>query len=243
MNIYLDIVSAKNKGLKLLAVLIDPEKIDLKDLPSFLEKIHQSIATHIFIGGSTDQNKQIELVVQAIKKNSQLPVVLFPGSEAQITLAADALLFLSLVSGRNPEYLIGQQVKAAAKLKQTTLEIIPTGYVLVDGGTETAVQRVSQTKPIAQNQLNEVIHTALASQYLGQKLVYLEAGSGAKTPVSFELIQAAKEALAIPLIVGGGIRNKKQLQQAFEAGADLLVIGTAFEKDVSFFDELKKETF
>lgn len=243
MNIYLNIVSAKNKGIKLLAVLIDPEKIDLKGLPSFLEKIHQSIATHIFIGGSTDQNNQIELVVQAIKKNSQLPVVLFPGSEAQITVAADALLFLSLVSGRNPEYLIGQQVKAAAKLKQTTLEIIPTGYVLVDGGTETAVQRVSQTKPIAQNQLNEVIHTALASQYLGQKLVYLEAGSGAKTPVSFELILAVKEALAIPLIVGGGIQNKKQLQQAFEAGADLVVIGTAFEKDVSFFDELKKETF
>uniref|UniRef100_UPI004047F328 geranylgeranylglyceryl/heptaprenylglyceryl phosphate synthase n=1 Tax=Polaribacter sp. TaxID=1920175 RepID=UPI004047F328 len=218
MNIYFNIVSAKNKGLKLLAVLIDPEKIDLKDLPSFLEKIHQSIATHIFIGGSTDQNNQIELVVQAIKKNSQLPVVLFPGSEAQITLAADALLFLSLVSGRNPEYLIGQHVKAAAKLKQTTLEIIPTGYVLVDGGTETAIQRVSQTKPIEQNQLNEVIHTALASQYLGHKLVYLEAGSGAKTPVSFELIQAVKETLAIPLIVGGGIRNKKQLQQAFEAG-------------------------
>jgi phosphoglycerol geranylgeranyltransferase len=243
MNIYFNIVSAKNKGLKLLAVLIDPEKIDLKDLPSFLEKIHQSIATHIFIGGSTDQNNQIELVVQAIKKNSQLPVVLFPGSEAQITLAADALLFLSLVSCRNPEYLIGQQVKAAAKLKQTTLEIIPTGYVLVDGGTETAIQRVSQTKPIEQNQLNEVIHTALASQYLGHKLVYLEAGSGAKTPVSFELIQAVKETLAIPLIVGGGIRNKKQLQQAFEAGADLVEIGTAFEMDVSFFYELKKEFF
>lgn len=243
MNIYFNIVSAKKNGIKLLAVLIDPEKIDLKDIPSFLEKIHQSIATHIFVGGSTDRNNQIELVVRAIKKYSLLPVILFPGSETQLTEVADALLFLSLVSGRNPEYLIGQQIKAAAKLKQTALEIIPTGYILVDGSNETAVQRVSQTKPIAQNQLNEVISTALASQYLGQKLVYLEAGSGAKTPVSFELIQAVKEALVIPLIVGGGIGNKKQLQQAFEAGADLVVIGTAFEKDVSFFDELKKETF
>jgi len=243
MNMYLDIVSAKQKGVKLLAVLIDPEKTDLKHLPSFLEKIHQSITTHIFVGGSTDQNNQIELVVQAIKKYSQLPVVLFPGSEAQITEVADALLFLSLVSGRNPEYLIGQHVKAAEKLRQTSLEVIPTGYLLIDGDTETSVQRVSETKPIAQNQINEIVSTALASQLLGQKLVYLEAGSGAKTPASFELIQAVKEALSIPLIVGGGIRNKEQLQQAFDAGADMTVIGTAFEQDISFFDELKKETF
>lgn len=243
MNMYLDIVSAKQKGVKLLAVLIDPEKTDLKHLPSFLEKIHQSITTHIFVGGSTDQNNQIELVVQAIKKFSQLPVVLFPGSEAQITEVADALLFLSLVSGRNPEYLIGQHVKAAEKLRQTSLEVIPTGYLLIDGDTETSVQRVSETKPIAQNQINEIVSTALASQLLGQKLVYLEAGSGAKTPASFELIQAVKEALSIPLIVGGGIRNKEQLQQAFDAGADMTVIGTAFEQDISFFDELKKDFF
>lgn len=243
MNMYLDIVSAKKNGIKLLAVLIDPEKIDLKDIPSFLEKIHQSIATHIFVGGSTDRNNQIELVVRAIKKYSLLPVILFPGSETQLTEVADALLFLSLVSGRNPEYLIGQHVKAAEKLRQTSLEVIPTGYLLIDGDTETSVQRVSETKPIAQNQINEIVSTALASQFLGQKLVYLEAGSGAKTPASFELIQAVKEALAIPLIVGGGIRNKEQLQQAFDAGADMTVIGTAFEQDISFFDELKKEFF
>ncbi|GGG95161.1 geranylgeranylglyceryl phosphate synthase [Polaribacter pacificus] len=236
MNIYKNILSAKTDQKKLLAVLLDPEKVDIEKLPSFLDKIHKSMVTHIFVGGSTDENQQIETLVNALKKLSKLPVILFPGSSEQVINAADGLLFLSLVSGRNSEYLIGQQIKAAQTLKRNSLEIIPTGYLLIDGGTETAVQRVSKTTPLAQDQLKEIVSTALASEYLGQKLIYLEAGSGAKKPVSTTIIKEVKKQISVPLIVGGGIRNKQQLEQAYIAGADLVVIGTAFELNLNFFD-------
>lgn len=236
MNIYKNILAAKTDKKKLLAVLLDPEKVDLEKLPSFLDKIHKSMVTHIFVGGSTDEDQQIENLVKTLKKQSKLPVILFPGSSEQVINAADGLLFLSLVSGRNSEYLIGQQIKAAQTLKRNSLEIIPTGYLLIDGGTETAVQRVSKTKPLAQDQLKEIVSTALASEYLGQKLIYLEAGSGAKNPVSTTIIKKVKKQISVPLIVGGGIRNKQQLEQAYIAGADLVVIGTAFELNPDFFD-------
>ena len=240
MNIYQDIVSAKKEVKKLLAVLIDPEKIDIKKIPSFFEKIHQSIATHIFVGGSTDKNNQTEKVVSVIKKATNLPVILFPGDVQQITNTADGILFLTLLSGRNPEYLIEQHIKAAPVLKQTDLEIIPTGYLLIDGGNETAVQKVSHTKPISQNNVDLIVHTALAGQYSGKKLMYLEAGSGATVPVDASIINEVKNQLSIPLIVGGGIKTKQQLKTAYQAGADLVVIGTAFENDESFFNDLRK---
>jgi len=222
-------------------VLIDPEKMDLKNIPSFFKKVHQSIATHIFIGGSTDKKHLTENVVIAIKKVTQLPIVLFPGDVHQVTNKADGILFLSLISGRNPEYLIEQQVKAAPFLKKSDLEIIPTGYILIDGGKETTVQRVSNTKPIPQNNIDLIVHTALAGQYSGKKLIYLEAGSGATVPVDASIIMETKNQLDIPLIVGGGIRSKQQLNTAFESGADLVVIGTAFENDTTFFEDLKKQ--
>ncbi|TVZ56092.1 putative glycerol-1-phosphate prenyltransferase [Lutibacter sp. Hel_I_33_5] len=239
MNIYQNILSAKEKDKKLLAVLIDPEKIDLKNIPSFFDKVHQSIATHIFVGGSTDENNQTEEVVIAIKKVTHLPVILFPGDIKQITNKADGILFLSLISGRNPEYLIDQQVRSAPILKNTDLEILPTGYILIDGGKETATQKVSKTKPLTQNNIDLILNTSLAGEYSGKKLIYLEAGSGAIVPVDASIISLVKKDLNIPLIVGGGIRNKKQLENAFNAGADLVVIGTAFENDENFFEELK----
>lgn len=239
-SIYQNILLAKKESKKLLAVLIDPEKMDIKNIPAFLEKMHQSIATHIFVGGSTDKNNQTETIVSAIKESTNLPVLLFPGDTNQITNIADGILFLSLLSGRNPEYLIEQQIKAVPILKQTNLEILPTGYILIDGGKETAVQKVSNTKPIAQNNIDLILNTSLAGEFTGKKLIYLEAGSGATVPVGANIIKKCESQLNIPLIVGGGIQTKKQLETAFNAGADIVVIGTAFEKDISFFNQLKK---
>ena len=240
MNIYQNILSAKQEGKKLLAVLIDPEKIELENISSFFEKVHQSITTHIFVGGSTDIDNQTENVVAAIKRTTNLPVILFPGDVSQISKKADGILFLSLLSGRNPEYLIEQQVKAAPILKNSNLEILPTGYILIDGEKDTATQRVSNTKPIAQENSELILNTALAGQFSGKKLIYLEAGSGATVPVEASTITLVKKNINIPLIIGGGIRSKKQLKNAFNAGADLVVIGTAFEKDETFFEDLKK---
>tara|TARA_R110001592_G_scaffold39084_1_gene128734 strand:- start:1435 stop:2157 length:723 start_codon:yes stop_codon:yes gene_type:complete len=240
MNIYQHIISAKKEGKKLLAVLIDPEKMELKMVSSFFKKVHQSIATHIFVGGSTDKNNQTENLVSEIKKATKLPVILFPGDVHQITNKADGILFLSLLSGRNPEYLIEQQVKAAPILQQTDLEIIPTGYLLIDGGSETAVQKVSNTKPISQNNIDLIVNTSLAGKFSGKKLIYLEAGSGATKVISKKIIKKVSDNLNIPLLIGGGIKSKQQVETAFNAGADLVVIGTAFEKNIAFFNDLKK---
>jgi len=241
VNIYQNILSAKQQNKKLLAVLIDPEKIAIQSIPSFFEKVHQSIATHIFVGGSTDKKQLTASVVIAIKKATKLPIVLFPGDVTQITNKADGILFLSLISGRNPEYLIEQQIKAVPFLKGSNIEIIPTGYILIDGNKETAVQRVSKTKPIKQTAINTIVDTALAGEYSGKKLIYLEAGSGATVAVGQKAIKEVSDSLSIPLIVGGGISNKQQLTTAFESGADLVVIGTAFENDERFFEDLKKQ--
>jgi len=241
MNIYQHILSAKQQNKKLLAVLIDPEKMDIKSIPSFFKKVHQSIATHIFVGGSTDENNLTEPVVIALKKATKLPVILFPGDVKQITDKADGILFLSLISGRNATYLIEQQIKAVPFLKGSNIEIIPTGYILIDGNKETAVQRVSKTKPIKQTAINTIVDTALAGEYAGKKLIYLEAGSGATEAVGQKAIKEVSDNLSIPLIVGGGIRTKQQLTTAFESGADLVVIGTAFENDERFFENLKKQ--
>ena len=214
---------------KLLTVLIDPEKFEMGSAANFLRKIPSSV-THIFIGGSTVACGQTEACISEIRSTTDLPLILFPGDHNQISEAADALLFLSLLSGRNPEYLIGQQIKSVGKLRNSALEIIPTGYILIDGGNECAVQRVSSTKPLSQNNPEAIVETALAGKFSGKKLIYLEAGSGAEIPVAPQIISAVKEAVQLPIIVGGGIRSEEQLQKAYEAGADMLVVGTAFEE-------------
>lgn len=237
--IYNAICIAKEKEEKLLAVLIDPDKVDISNLGSFFQKVNASIITHVFVGGSTDEHDKIHEVIATIKQLTTLPILIFPGSHEQITAKADAILFLSLLSGENPEYLITQHIKAVPKLLETNLEVLSTGYLLIDGEKETAVQKVSKTKPLSQNNIEKIVHTALAGQYLGNKLIYLEAGSGAKKEVSAAIIKAVKVKLQIPLIVGGGIRSKDKIAQAFTSGADLVVIGTAFEEDETFFNELK----
>lgn len=240
MNLYQNIVTDIQNRQKLLAVLIDPEKIELFQIHSFIQKVNSSIATHIFVGGSTDKDQKIESVVKEIKKYTTIPVILFPGDSSQITDKADGVLFLSLISGRNPEYLIQQQVDSALDIHRSNLEVIPTGYILLDGGNESSVQRVSQTQPIAQSEYELILKTALAGQFSGKKLIYLEAGSGANVPIASRIISLLSENLRIPLIVGGGIRNINQLEKAYDSGANMVVIGTAFEKDPTFFNELTK---
>lgn len=226
--IYSQLERAAVLGQRCFAILFDPEELRVQDLEKQIEALPDH-TTHLFVGGSTATAAQTQLAVRELKKKTGLPVILFPGDYNQITAEADALLFLSLISGENPEYLIRQQIKSVDKLKNSALEIIPTGYILIDGGVETAVQRVSRTQPIPQEHVEEIVNTALAGQYSGKKLIYLEAGSGAKTPVSAEIIKAVKEAIHIPLIVGGGIKTREQMEVAYKAGADLVVVGTAFE--------------
>lgn len=224
-----------------MAVLIDPDKMKLERLPAFMQKLNASIATHIFVGGSTVDEFATETLVIEIKKFTHLPVVLFPGDVTQITKHADALLFLSLISGDNPEYLIGKHIRAVSRLKHTNLEVIPTGYLLIENGKQTSVERVTKTKPLPREHVQAIVDTAKAGELLGMKLMYLEAGSGALHPVPKDVIKSVSAELTIPLIVGGGIRNIQQLNDAYLAGANLVVIGTAFEVDDQFFDELKKD--
>ncbi len=226
--LYQSILSKTSKGKKLLAILIDPDVFQLSKITEFLQKLPEK-TTHIFVGGSTVEVYKTDVVVSEIKKHTSFPILLFPGDVSQITHQADGLLFLSLLSGRNPEYLIEQQVKSVSKLRNSSLEVISTGYILIEGGTTSAVERVSNTKPISQKNIQLIVDTAIAGELLGSKLIYLEAGSGAKIPVQPEIISAVKNELKIPLIVGGGIKTEAQKQEAYLAGADMVVMGTVFE--------------
>lgn len=235
-KIYSQLLQAKLENKKLLAILLDPDKIVLGNIAELISKINQSPATHIFIGGSHVENNIIDELIIAIKQKCLLPIVLFPGNPSQISNEADAILFLSLLSGRNPDYLIEHQVKAAPILKQTQLEIISTGYLLIESGTETAVERISKTTPLDRNDTDLVLATAQAGEMLGNKLIYLEAGSGAKQAVPLQMIKKVSKNIEIPLLIGGGIIDLQGIQNAYDSGADLVIIGTAFEKDNNFFN-------
>jgi putative glycerol-1-phosphate prenyltransferase len=229
-------IQAKKNNQKLLAILLDPDKVDLKTVAILISKIHQSLATHIFIGGSHVTTNILDELIVKIKQNCDLPILLFPGNPSQISDKADAILFLSLISGRNPDFLIEHQVKAAPILKKTKLEVISTGYILIESGTETAVERVSKTRPLDRNNLDLALATAQAGEMLGNKLIYLEAGSGAKQVVPLEMIALVAQNIEIPLLVGGGIVDLQGIQNAYDSGADLVIIGTAFENDNNFFN-------
>ena len=221
---FLNLISKKKNAL---AILIDPDKFNISETKLFLNRIPKK-TTHLFVGGSTVDKGSTQTAVLAIKMHSNLPVFLFPGDYQQITQAADVLLFLSLLSGRNAEYLVGQQVKAVSNLVNTNIEIIPTGYILVDGGNESAVARISNTLPMSQENVNGIIDTAIAGQYMGASLIYLEAGSGAKYPVQPHLIERVKSVLNVPLIVGGGIKTELQMEEAYDAGANMIVMNSLF---------------
>lgn len=236
-KIYQEILAAKEKSQKILAILLDPDDVKLEILDSLISKINQSPATHVFVGGSLVETNQIDSLINIVKQNCNLPILLFPGNPSQISKYADGILFLNLISGRNPEYLIEHQVNAVPIIEKTNLEIISTGYILVESGKTTAVERISKTKPLDRNNIDYVCQTAKAGEYMGNKLIYLEAGSGAEKPIPLEMIKSVSNKINIPLIVGGGIRTKKGIENAFKAGADLVVIGTAFENNPNFFEE------
>ena len=212
-----------------IALLLDPEKADLSRLV-ITDEVRPDF---IFVGGSTggDTTEFVrELKSQISNLKSPIPVVLFPGNSSQFTHEADAVLFLSLLSGNNPEYLVGQQIRSARAIHDSHLDFVPTAYVLIDGGVETSTMRVTATQPIPQTDVNRIVDVCLAAELMGKQLIYLEAGSGAKTPVSADIIRAVKNAVSVPLVVGGGIRTPEAMNAAFDAGASIVVIGNHFEE-------------
>ena len=228
-------LSKLNRGI---AILVDPEKaVNEAQFTRQLQAICAISPEFIFIGGSTVNSEQMSSAIELIKATTSIPLIIFPGGTEQLDTRADGLLFLSLISGRNPRYLIGQQVEAAALLFQSNMEILSTGYILVDGGIQSAVERVSGTAPIPQNDVTHIASTAKAGILLGMDCLYVDAGSGARTPVSEEIIRELS-ALGNPLIIGGGLRTIDSIQKAHEAGANLVVIGNKLEEDSTLLEEL-----
>ncbi len=227
--VYDKILEWKKNGHKKVIPLIDPDKYNRAIVEALASS--DNIPQIIFVGGSlvsANTGEVVDDIKLIIGKSAD--VVLFPGDYSQLTASADALLFLSLVSGRNSEYLIGQHVKAAPVLKRFGIEVIPTAYMLIDGGKITSVQYVSGTLPLPNDKPELSVATAVAAEMLGQKMVYLEAGSGAQTPVNQDIISSVHKSISLPLIVGGGLRTPDAVNRAFDAGADMVVVGTALEK-------------
>lgn len=227
--------SIKDKK-KRLAVLIDPDKCSESHLNTLIDGCNSGHVDVILVGGSL-VTCSVDETVSSIKSKTDIPLFLFPGSSNQLSNKADGILFISLISGRNPDFLIGQQVRSAMFLKANKLEVVPTGYILVEGGKTTAVEHISQTRPIPADNKNLAKATAVAGELLGMKMIYLEAGSGALSPIPSEMISEVKEAIDIPLIVGGGMRCKEHALSALQAGADMLVIGNFFESSPELVEE------
>tara|TARA_B100001250_G_scaffold123206_1_gene104603 strand:- start:153 stop:893 length:741 start_codon:yes stop_codon:yes gene_type:complete len=219
-------------------VLIDPDKKNKNSICQLIEMGNKSNVDAFFIGGSLIMDSAYHIRVKEIKKNSDIPIILFPGGVNQINSYFDAMLFTSIISGRNPHYLIGEQVISAPIIRDINIETIPTGYILVDGGSGSMVQVMSGTTSIPMNRIDAIIAHALAGQYLGMSLIYLEAGSGAKNPVSDNIIQSVKEAISIPLIVGGGLRDPDVVYNKVNSGASIVVTGTITEENSSVMKEI-----
>ncbi|WP_405378644.1 geranylgeranylglyceryl/heptaprenylglyceryl phosphate synthase [Nonlabens sp. Asnod3-A02] len=240
----LDILKTIEQANRCLSILIDPEKMEMDAIHAFAKAVSITIHNlkeklqidqfYFFVGGSTMENVNFDKWVNKLKENSNIPIVIFPGSHHQLSENADALLFLNLVSGRNSDFLIEQQVHAANKLKKSNLEVVPTGYLLINGGKETAVQRISQTLPLPQHDMDSIVNHAYAAQLMGNKLVYLEAGSGALKSVSTDIVREVTQQLHIPLIVGGGLRTIQDIRSVYDAGAQMVVVGTAIEENIKW---------
>lgn len=240
-NIYQHILNNKALNKKLLAVLIDPDKQSPEKLINTINICNSSNVDFIFFGGSLlIEPAQFEKNLVEIKKHTQIPILLFPGSSMQVSKQADGILLLSLISGRNPEYLIGQHVIAAPYLKECGIEILPTGYILIESGKSTTVSYISNTTPIPSDKPEIAACTALAGEMLGLKMIYLDAGSGAQNCISKEVITKVKNNISAPLIIGGGINTVEKAIDAFNAGADLIVIGNAAEKSPDLIKQIKE---
>lgn len=216
-----------------VAILVDPEKFVKNDNSSFLQKLKIARPDFIFIGGSTVTRKDFDKCIEILSYNCKIPLVIFPGASHQVHEKADALLFLSLISGRNPDYLIGHHIQAADELENMDIEIIPTSYLLIDGGKKSSVEYVSQTSSIPNDQVEIARKIALAGKLLGKKLTYLDCGSGARQTVTVRMTQEVKS-IGIPLIVGGGIRTIEKIKELHLAGANIVVVGNKIEEDIDF---------
>lgn len=240
-NIYNIILEKQKSGKKQFAVLIDPDKF--KPSSGTIEVCNDAEVDYILVGGSLLTNGNLETCIKNIKKKTSIPVILFPGNTFQISSESDAIFLLSLISGRNADMLIGKHVIAAPMLKASKLQVIPTGYVLVESGKQTTVSYISNTQPIPSDKDDVAACTAMAGEMLGLKLIYLEAGSGAVNPVSTTMIKKVKENISVPLIVGGGITTSKKALAACMAGADIIVVGNAIEKDKTLTKKIAKAIY
>lgn len=233
------LLETAKQGRKQLAVLIDPDSVaDEAALTKTCMLCNEAHVDLIFVGGSLITNGYFERCISLIKEHTNIPVVIFPGSMMQIDEHADAILLLSLISGRNPEMLIGKHVLAAPALKKSGIEILPTGYMLIEGGNSTSVSYISNTMPIPSDKAGIAACTAMAGEMLGLSAIFMDAGSGAKQPIPQKMIKEVKENISIPLIIGGGMRTPEEIKAACDAGADIVVVGNAIEKDPSLIAKL-----
>ena len=238
MNVYEYIQESRKAGKKLFAILIDPDKQKKEELKKIVEKAKLAKTDLLFVGGSLLTNDSLNSCLETLKSNCDIPVVLFPGNAMQVNDNADAILFLSLISGRNAEMLIGKQVITAPILKQSSLEVLPTGYMLIDSGKPTTASYMSNTTPIPHEKNAVAACTALAGEMLGLKCIFMDGGSGALTPISEKMIASVRKSINAPLIIGGGIRSGKKAAANCQAGADIIVVGNAIEKDESLIEEI-----
>jgi phosphoglycerol geranylgeranyltransferase len=237
-SVYKSLQNKKANLQKSFAVLIDPDKVTLPDIDKLCTLAVNAKVDYFFVGGSLVISNQLDEVILQIKKNCNIPVLLFPGSPSQISRYGDALLYLSLISGRNPDLLIGQHVISAPFVRQSGLEIISTGYMVIDGGSPTTVSYISNALPIPADKHEIAMCTAIAGEMLGMKLIYMDAGSGATRPVHEHMIAAVARNIGVPLVVGGGITDPEKAYHNCKAGADLIVIGNAIEKDPALIGEM-----
>lgn len=237
-TLYNQFVERKKLGKKSFAVLIDPDKVDIAGIDQLVSLAIDASVDYLFVGGSLVISNHLDDCIKQIKANCDIPVVLFPGSPSQVSRYADALLYLSLISGRNPELLIGQHVISAPFVRKSGLEIMPTGYMVVDGGAPTTVSYISNASPIPADKNEIAMCTAMAGEMLGMKLIYMDAGSGAKRAITEDMIQKVSLHIEAPLIVGGGITSPEKAYLNCKAGADVIVVGNAIEKDITLIKEM-----
>jgi len=237
-SLYNKIQERKSAGKKSFAVLIDPDKVNVATIEQLVSLALDASIDYFFVGGSLVISNNLDECIRQIKVSCPIPVVIFPGSHSQISRYADALLYLSLISGRNPELLIGQHVISAPAVKQSGLEIMPTGYMVVDGGAPTTVSYISNASPLPSDKSEIAMCTAMAGEMLGMKLIFMDAGSGAKNPVPTAMIEKVSSHIEAPLIVGGGIRTPEKAYANCRSGADIIVVGNAIEKDASLIREM-----
>jgi len=244
MSIHKTLQERRRLGKKSIAVLIDPDKVvDAGQLQHLINLANENCVDFFFVGGSLITTTNLSEVVKQIKESVSTPVILFPGNSMQIEPTADALLFLSLISGRNPELLIGQHVIAAPIVKNTKLEIIPTGYMLINSGRTTSVAYISNTTPIPDDKYSLAACTAMAGEMLGLQTIYMDAGSGAEKEISARMITTVRKSIQVPLIIGGGINTSQKALTALEAGADMIVIGNALEKNPNLLIEISEKVY